>query len=189
MACSDCASSCTGSCNDTCSGTCYDGCSGCGGGCSHCTNCSGGCQGGCGDSCNGCSDCSGCGSCGSSCGSACSGTCYGDCNNGCQTEAKNELITNFPLNDIIKASDFNNIINQINTELERRNKTSSSGANLFTVNIGEKAFNSLRNYIRTDLILMDSNFEAPTENTKLNKNEILSYINEIKLLANTNLKV
>lgn len=183
MACRDCSSGCTGSCNNTCKGTCYSGCSGCGGGCSHCSNCSGGCQGGCGNSCRGCSDCSGCGSCGSGC-TSCSGSCRGDCNNGCQTEAKNALIANFPLDDIIKASDLNQILESIGSEIQRRNKTKTSPSN---VSVGGLALDTLRDSIYNDLVTMDSSFST-TKNTKMTRAEMLAYINRLKILMGTNLK-
>lgn len=184
MACADCADSCSGSCNDTCEGTCYGSCDGCGGGCSHCSNCTNGCQGGCGTTCKGtCTSCSGCGSCGSGC-TSCTGSCKGDCNNGCQTDAKNELIANFPLDDIIKASDLNNIIEQIQVELNRRSK---SGIISAKVARGEKALEVLRNNIYQNFTIINSDFSTEL-NSKLDKNEMQDYITELTTLANTNLK-
>lgn len=185
MACSNCADSCTGSCNDTCTGTCYNGCSGCGGGCSHCSNCSGGCQGGCGDTCKGsCTDCSGCsGSCSGKC-KGCTGSCSGKCDNGCQSAAKNELITNFPLDDVIKASDLNNVIEQINAELKRRDKTSTTGANLATVSSGELPKEITRDNIYNDIALLDSTLKT-IKKDRLNRDEMLTYIEAVKTLANT----
>ena len=182
-----CTGGCVGSCNTSCLGGCVAGCNGeCSGGCSHCSNCSGGCQTGCGVACSGrCDGCGGCSSgCSGSCSSGCSGGCKNTCNNGCQTEAKNALIANFPLDDIIKASDLNQILESIESEMQRRNKTKTSPSN---VSQGGLALDTLRDSIYNDLVTLDSSFST-TKNTKMTKTEMLAYINKLKVLMGTNLK-
>ena len=182
-----CSGGCTGSCNTSCLGGCVAGCNGlCSGGCSHCSNCRGGCQTSCGTACTGgCSgSCGDCGGCSGTCQYTCSGSCSGDCNNGCQSEAKNALIANFPLDDIIKASDLNQILESIESEIQRRNKTKTSPSN---VSVGGLALNTLRDSIYNDLLAMDSSFST-IKNTKMTKAEMLTYIDRLKILMGTNLK-